>query len=233
MRPPRRGRALRWMAAGVGLAAAAYAGYVAMAWCRYGAATAGAGDEVDPLLDEFMPSYEVAERHHIRVAAPAAVTLAAAAALDFQQGAMVRAIFRAREVVLGTSPRGEPLPKGLLAQVKALGWGVLVEEPGREIVMGAVTKPWEADVVFRTVPPDQFRAFREPGYVKIAWTLRADPEENGGSIFRTETRVATTDAEARRRFRWYWARFSPGIILIRRFMLAPLKKAAERTSRGL
>lgn len=232
MRPPR-GRALRWMAAGAGLVAGAYATYVGMAWCRYGTTTVGSGDDVDPLLDEFMPSYEVAERHHIRVAAPAAVTLAAAAALEFQEGAMVRAIFRARELVLGTAPRGEPLPKGLLEQVKALGWGVLAENPGREIVMGAVTRPWEADVVFQALRPDQFSAFREPGYVKIAWTLRADPAENGGSIFRTETRVTTTDPEARRRFRWYWARFSPGIILIRHFMLGPLKKAAERTSRGL
>jgi len=40
--------------------------------------------------------------------------------------------------------------------------------------------------------------------------------------------VATTDPGARRKFRSYWARFSPGIILIRQVMLRQLKAAAER-----
>jgi hypothetical protein len=98
----------------------------------------------------------------------------------------------------------------------------------REIVVGAVTQPWMANVVFRALPPDRFREFREPGYVKIVWTLRVDPVGASQSMFRTETRVATTDATARRRFRWYWTRFSPGIVLIRRLMLGNLKKEAER-----
>ena len=38
----------------------------------------------------------------------------------------------------------------------------------------------------------------------------------------------TTDPTARTKFRWYWARFSPGIVLIRRVMLGPLKTDAER-----
>ena len=53
-------------------------------------------------------------------------------------------------------------PRGLLALVKTLGWGVLAEIPGREIVMGAVTQPWMADVVFRPLPPGEFAAFHEP-----------------------------------------------------------------------
>jgi hypothetical protein len=75
---------------------------------------------------------------------------------------------------------------------------------------------------------EAFRAFDAPGYVKIAWTLRADPLGESESVFRTETRVVTTDAAARARFRWYWARFSPGIVLIRHLLLRPLKREAER-----
>jgi hypothetical protein len=95
--------------------------------------------------------------------------------------------------------------------VKSLGWGVLAETPGREIVFGAVTKPWEANVVFRALPPDEFAAFDEPDYVKIVWNLRADPVGPDESVFRTETRVVTTNPAARTRFRWYWSFFSPGI----------------------
>jgi hypothetical protein len=68
--------------------------------------------------------------------------------------------------------------------------------------------------------------------VKIAWTLRADPEGDSASTFRTETRVLATDADARRRFRRYWAYLSPGIILIRMSMLGPLKREAERRARA-
>ncbi len=107
---------------------------------RRGAVRCG---EQDPLLDRFMPSYDVAERHHVRVAAPSAVTLAAA-----------------REVKLQGSPlwpghhqgtRGDPrrhswtigrVRRGLFAEAQSLGWGVLAEVPDREVVVGAVTRPW-------------------------------------------------------------------------------------------
>jgi hypothetical protein len=185
-------------------------------------------EAADPLLDSFMPEYDVAERHHVRVAAPAETTLRAAAAADLRQSAIVRGIFRLRELILGAKPESTGRPIGLLAETQWLGWRVLAEQPGREIVVGAVTKPWLANVVFRGLAPDEFRRFNEPGYVKIAWTLRADPAGPSESIFRTETRVASTDPSARRKFRWYWARFSPGIVLIRRLLLGGLKADVER-----
>ena len=112
--------------------------------------------------------------------------------------------------------------------MRAIGWGVLAEIADRELVMGGVTRPWEANPTFRALPPEQFAAFAEPDYVKIAWTLRASPQPGGGSIFRTETRAVATDAVARRKFRWYWSFLSPGIIVIRYAMLPGLKATAER-----
>ena len=114
---------------------------------------------------------------------------------------------------------------------KSIGWGVLAEVPGREVVMGAITRPWEADVTFRALPPAEFAAFAEPGFVKIAWTLRADPVGERESIFRTETRAVATDDAARQRFRSYWSWASPGIALIRWLSLEPLKREAERRGR--
>jgi hypothetical protein len=104
---------------------------------------------------------------------------------------------------------------------------VLAEVPGREIVMGAVTRPWEPNVVFRGIPSEQFAAFKEPNYVKIVWTLRADAVGAHVSIARSETRAVATDDSARRKFRWYWARFSPGIIVIREIAQRLIKKDAE------
>ncbi len=98
------------------------------------------------------------------------------------------------------------------------------------MVVGAVTQPWKANVVFRALSPGDFPLFAERGYAKIAWTLRADSDGRGGSIARTETRVAITDAASRARFRVYWSLASPGIILIRRAGLRAVKRAAERAA---
>ena len=219
---------LKLAAGTIGMAAAVYAGYAATTWLTYGNTAPATGDAADRMLDRMMPLYDIVERHHIDVAAPADVTFAAACEQDMMSLPIVRAIFKGRELFLGSEPDTDAHPRGLLAMTKSIGWGELAHVPGREIVMGAVTQPWTADVVFRPLPPDQFAAFIEPGYVKIAWTLRADPVGPHASVFRTETRAIATDAYARSKFRNYWSLFSPGIIAIRWALLWPLKAEAER-----
>jgi hypothetical protein len=225
--------AIRVLATGAGVAAGAYAASVGVAWRQYGRVRSPDADEVDPWLDRFMPVYDVVERHHVRIAAPAAITLAAAAEQDLLRLPLVRAIFRARELVLGATPDTRPQPRGLLAQMRALGWGVLADDPGREIVVGSVTKPWEANPTFRALPPGEFATFCDPGFVKIVWTLRADAIGESASVFRTETRARATDATARAHFRRYWAFASPGIGLIRWLLLVPLKHDAERRAHSV
>ena len=224
--------ACTWTAEALAVAAGAYATFVGVAWLRYGHPARATAEEADPLLDQFMPVYEIAERHHIRVAAPAAVTLASACEQDLMALTAVRAIFKTREIVLGGEPDTVTRPRGLVAWANSMGWGVLAEVPGREVIMGAVTQPWYPNVVFRPRPPGEFAGFHEADYVKIVWTLRADPTGPRDSIFRTETRVVTTDAVARSKFRWYWARFSPGITLIRWLLLRPLRHDAEHRARS-
>src|SRR5687767_5691107 len=209
------------------LAAAAYAAYVTDTWKSYGNPPAPDPDEKDDLLDRFLPEYDVVERQSIAIAAPAAEVFAAAKEQDLFDLPLVKAIFRARELALGASP-GKQVPRGLLAATQSLGWGVLAERPNREIVVGAVTKPWEPNVTFRALPADRFAAYRAPGDVKIVWTLRADPVGHGRSIFRTETRAVATDPIARDRFRKYWSFVSPGVSAIRWLSLQPLKREAER-----
>ena len=209
-------------------AAGAYGAYAVAAWYRYG--RPGAPDPAGPdaLLERFLPAYEVADRQSVRVAAPAVVALAAGSDVDLDALPVVRAIFAARARLLGASGTAAVAPAGLVAQLLGLGWGVLAEIPDREIVLGAVTRPWEGDVVFRAVPAAEFAAFAEPGYVKILLALAAEPLGPGASRLRTETRVATTDGPSRERFRRYWAAFSAGIRLIRVFLLRAARREAER-----
>ncbi|HET8625003.1 MAG TPA: hypothetical protein VFM14_15680 [Gemmatimonadales bacterium] len=195
-------------------------------WARYGQRKLRG--KPDPLLDRFMPEYEVAERHELRVRAPADVTFLAARALDLDQSRVVRAIFAGRSLLMGTKTGPEKQPGPFLEKVLALGWGILAEVPGRKVVAAAVTKPWDADVVFESVEPDAFAAFDRPGYAKIVWTIEAEALDAATSLARTETRVITTDPESRERFRRYWAAVSPGVLLIRRQMLRLVRKNAER-----
>jgi len=196
-----------------GVAAASYAALVASAWTRYGHAHAPSTFP-DPLLDRFMPTYDVEERHTIRILAPPDIVFRNAYQMDLTRSAITRAIFKTRELTM------------------SLGWGVLAEVPDREIVMGAATQPWQPNPVFRPIAPDEFAAFNQPDHVKIVWTLRVEPLNDRESLFLTDTRATTTDANARAKFRRYWSLVSPGVVLIRRLSLGPLKAAAERAFRG-
>jgi hypothetical protein len=220
----RRHTAGQALAAGAAGAMLIGAGYIARTWLRYG--RNGTISGADPLLDRFLPRPEVREVHETVVAARAEVTWEAARALDFRQSPLIRAIFRGRELLMRGGPVEEPAGT-FLEQIESLGWRLLAEEPGRELVYGAVTRPWEANVVFRGLSPEEFAGFAEPDYARVAWTLRV---ESAGtrSVFSTETRVDTTDAAARRKFRRYWALVSPGILLIRRESLRLVRREAER-----
>jgi hypothetical protein len=224
--------ALKAVAVGLALITVPYAAYVALTWYRYGR-TRAPSSRVDSrngsLVERFMPTCEVTERHEILVDAPAEYTFAAARDMDVNRSTLVRAIFALR--TLPSRWRREPPERpsmSLLAETRALGWRILAEIPDREVVVGAVTQPWQAEVEFRGVDPDAFAGFAEPGYAKIVWTLEAEPRGPTSSRFRTETRVSTTDPRSRRLFRRYWAVLSPGILLIRRESLKLVKAEAER-----
>ena len=217
-------RLAKWIVVTAGLAGASYAAYVASTWLRFGRPRKGA----DPLLDRLMPTYDVIERHELAIAVPADITFAAARDVELDGSRIIRAIFRARELILRSQPESAALPKPLVEAMTSIGWRILAEDPGRELVFGAVTKPWESDPTFRPLSAEEFTAFAEPDHVKIAWTLRVEPTADGGSVFHSETRAVATDGAARRKFRLYWSFLSPGIIIIRHAMLPGVKAAAER-----
>jgi len=182
------------------------------------------------IIDRFMPTFDVRTVHSIRIRQAPARVLEVAESFDLESLPLVRGLFRIRGWLLRASPLPARDPRPLLEQMSAMGWGTLAVEPGHARVLGAVTRPWEANVRFTPVEPERFASFADPGLVKIAWTLEADPDpaHPGATLFRTETRAAGTDDDARRRFRRYWRIFSPGILLIRLALLPALRRASER-----
>jgi hypothetical protein len=226
-------RLLGYGVAATGAGALAYGAWSAATWARYGHPHPERHPP-DELLDQFIPHPEVDEYHQLEVGAPAPITFAVAKGMDLQASPVIKGIFWLRAVPAAML-RGEPFrrqgPRGLLEETLALGFGVLAEVPDRKLVVGTYTRPWRQQVTFRPLPPQQFAAFAEPGYVKIVWTLAAEPLGPDRSRFVTRTRVVTADAAARRRFRRYWAPMSAGIILIRYLSLPMVKREAERRAR--
>jgi hypothetical protein len=179
----------------------------------------------------FIPRPDVVDHHEIAIAAPADLVFFEATRVDLQSLPVVRAIFRIRGWLLGDTSEPPPKPLGIVADTMVLGWGLLAHTPCRTIVMGAAARPWTRNVTFRTIPSDQFAAFAEPDYVKIVWTLEAEPIGQGRTRFHTETRVVATDAASRRKFFWYWLVFGLGIRFIRWNMLWALHRKALRHHR--
>jgi len=179
-------------------------------------------------LDRFIPQPEVRERFEIVIAAPADLVMQTAVDFDMHSLPLVKAVFRLREKLMRATPSAPRTPQGIVAETRALGWGLLAETPGRLIACGATCQPWLADVKFTPVAPEQFAAYAEPDQVKIAWTLEAETLGPTTTRFAQETRAVATDEAARLKFRryWRWARF--GIVAIRLLLLPAVRRAAQR-----
>lgn len=178
-------------------------------------------------LDPFLPEPDVRERFSVEVRAPAALVMEAARTFDLQSLPLVKLIFRLRERLMGV-PATPRVSQGLVAETRGLGWGTLVDEPDRLLVCGARCQPWLAHVTFRAIPVDEFAGYREPGQVKIGWTLEAEALGPALTRFCHETRVAATDEDSRRRFARYWRWARVGIIGIRLLLLPAIRRRAER-----
>jgi hypothetical protein len=172
------------------------------------------------VIDRFLPSYQVRERHEIEAAASADRAYRAIHEVEFTKSAMTRFLFAVR----GLPWRG---PLGL-RDIDDIGFVLLGEEAGTEIVYGLIGRFWRPSGGLRLVTPDGFVSFTEPGYAKAAWNFRVDPVSDSRSLVSTETRVVTTDDDSRRSFARYWRVIGPFSALIRRRLLALIGDEAER-----
>lgn len=188
-----------------------------------------------PLLEALLPQCEETVVREIIVDAPPDVTYAAIADTNLLDP-IVRLLFAARELParLLAGVRGDPRPDTprsvTIHDLLAPGTGMmlLAESPGVEIVVGSVGRFWEPDYGHREVGPGEFADFREPGHAKLAMDFWVRPDGHGGSVLRYEARTATTDEEARRRFRRYWRLIRPGVGLVMGRAVALIRKEAER-----
>ena len=229
--PRRRTSTAALIAGGLGLAAASYVTWVVTAW-YHGRAPAPRHDELDPLLEDLLPEYEVVERHQIRVAATPDVALAAAAEANIQEsGARPRHLQSSRLPARCRTRR----------PCRPTEWAAC-----RHAVLGVAhtrRDAWTRDCRRRGYP-----ALAAPRRVprsvtaRISEFLRAwlhqdrvdSPRRSRRSWgIDSPHRDASSDdgSDSAKSVSLVPARFSPGIVLIRRVMLRRLKRDAERGGR--
>jgi len=172
------------------------------------------------LIQKYLPNFEYKEHITTSVPVPPSEAYQTLRSFDFSRSWLIRAIFTTREFLYGIFRKPNKTTNSsvfgsLLESALRLGWSVLEEVPNKELVMGAVTQPWEAKVTFQGLSAPDFITFSKPGFAKIAWNIAVQEINPGLTELSSETRVALTDPTARRKFRYYWFMFSPGIRLIR------------------
>lgn len=177
------------------------------------------------LIDDFLPGYDVRERHRIKVHAAVDRVYRAVRRLDISQTRLSMLLFRLRGIPAGSfAPSCFTLDDFLKMRFILLG-----EKPNEELLLGLVGRFWTASGELRRLDTDGFRSFNEPGYAKAVWNFSLAEQSDGSILLETETRVYCLDQASRRRFRLYWLLVGPFSGLIRREVLQAIKRSAEKT----
>lgn len=178
------------------------------------------------LIQRHLPKPRELELHRITVAAPPEVAWKAARHFDGASIPWVRLLFDLRTLpgrLLGRPSVEEDRRIGV-DQIADSGrsFAILEEQPGREVVVGAVGQFWHLEIPFHEPIPRDFAAFDAPGWGKIAWAIRVEPFGAGSQIV-FELRITATDEDSWRRFARYFRFIGPLSHLIRSSFMARLE----------
>lgn len=158
-------------------------------------------------IQSFLPNPRHAEVHRIFVESTPEVTWQMARHFDGAKIPWVRMIFDLRDIpdlIRGRKPGLKDRRIGV-DQVAESGKGFMIlnEQPGKEVVIGAVGKFWQLNIPFANVNPDSFEKFHETGWGKLAWAISVEPYR-GGSTISFEVRITATDEGSWKKFNRYY-----------------------------
>lgn len=176
----------------------------------------------DTLIDTVLPEYDVVERHAVTLAAPPDLVWQTLHAVTFDDVPVFAAFMRIRLAAVGRFAVDAPPPaRPILAAMIAPGSGftVVASQPGHEIVLAMVGRPWDNRTPVGSAPDlDAFGRYVTAASVRIAFNFRVAAVA-GGTRLTTETRVAGTDPEGTRIFGRYWRVVYPGSAVLRQAWL--------------
>ncbi len=180
-------------------------------------------------LDDWMPRWQVGERHILKIAAPPAKVFAAIHEVRADEILLFRTLTAIRRCG-GTGPESilnAPGQKPLLDVATQTTFILLDDVAPRELVIGTVIAAPRAVRESGQLEPDLFRKTLPSGVVLATMNFLVMPGEDGGSTVATETRVCANSPAAVRRFGIYWRLIHPGSDIIRRMWLRAIALRAE------
>jgi hypothetical protein len=178
------------------------------------------------LIDDLLPHPIETEHHETLVDAPPTIVYEQLLKANLAASPIVSLLVMARGTLWPLAARLKVGPPITIHGLEGVGFRVVAEHPGREIVLGIIGKFWTPRGSLRRFDPKEFAGFDEPGYAVAAWNFVVEPEGEGTRLI-TETRIRCTDETAEKRFRTYWTLVKPFSGWIRSEILRTTKKAAE------
>ena len=180
-------------------------------------------------LDDWMPRWQVDERHVIEIAAPPDKVFASIHAVRADEILLFRTLIAIRNCgetgpeSIMNAPEKEPL----LDVATRTTFIMLSDDAPREIVVGTVIAAPRAVRASGKLAPELFRKTLRPGVALATMNFLVAPSVHGGSIVTTETRIYANSPAVLRRFGVYWRLIHPGSDIIRRMWLRAIARRAE------
>ena len=184
------------------------------------------------LIDSLAPNPDAVETHFLNINASPEVVYRALWTADLGRSLIIKSLLALRSLPeLIVHPR-QPLPQDRKVTLQTLidaGFGVLAEQPGKEIVLGVSGRFWRPMGNLSAFNRADFDAPPPAGLARAVWNFHVEGV-NDQTILSTETRVTCGDRRSRRKFRAYWFFVRPFSGLIRRLMLRAVRLEAHRNS---
>jgi hypothetical protein len=183
------------------------------------------------LIDDFLPTYDVSERHWTLVRADAPDAFRAVRELNLSRSLPAMAMFVVRGIPGLLTGKAVLRRRFGLAELTRMGFVPLAEDEPNELVFGLIGRFWRPSGAIERVTSDEFIDYNRPGYAKATMNFHVSPREDS-SLVSTETRVQCLDDGARRSFLRYWRFIGPFSGWIRQIMLDDVSRRAEAPSSG-
>lgn len=177
------------------------------------------------LLDEWQRESDFREIHSLESSADTARVFEAFKQVTFGELKIYSLLMSVRERALGRKPAVVTPNAPILETLASSGFVPLGERPGREVVMGLIMHV--DSLRGRRATAEQFRDFCAPGWVKVAFNLRADPSPSGLTVISTQTRILGCGHAESTAFGRYWRFVYPGSALIRWMWLRTIEARAS------
>lgn len=158
-------------------------------------------------IQTFLPHPRHEEVQRIFVNADPLTAWQAARHFDGAKIPWVRLFFDVRDIpdlIRGKKPDANDRRIGVdQVAENGIGFKILHETEGKEVVVGAIGQFWHLNIPFADVKPEGFEKFNENGWGKLAWAIAVDPYRDGSTISFELRTSATDDASWERLNRYY------------------------------